>query len=281
MSSSKWEPLEFSVQDHDTVFEPLSEPRTENRKKSIFEDIVERRQDEIEPKPKPAAKKKPKEDDDPEPSVEEKSEIEESEEPEEIEPPEPTPEELAEEIIAQAKQQAKQIEREAFEKGYAGGERAGQELAKKAVEKTLAALNEAVESLRAIAQKRVKEVEDEEISLAVAVARKIIHREIQQDPYVIVDIVRSALSKSSLGEQVVVKVHPQDKDILSESHASIVQDLEEVRALNFEADETLERGEAIVECALGELDLRIERQIQEVERTFEKILNERADEAES
>ena len=281
MSSSKWEPLGYSVQNRETVFEPLSEARTESGKKASFKDIVERRQDGIESGSKPAASKKPKDDADSEPSVEEKPETEEPEEPEEIEPPEPTPEELAEEIIAKAKQQAKQIEREAFEKGYAGGERAGQEMAEKAVEKTLTALNEAVESLRTIAQKRVKDVEDEEISLAVALARKIIHREIQQDPYVIVDIVRSALSKSSLGEQVVVKVHPQDKDILSESHASIVQDMEEVRVLTFEADETLERGEAIVECALGELDLRIERQIQEVERTFEKILNERADEAES
>ena len=278
MSSSDWEPLGYSVKAHGSGFEPLSEPRTENRKIAGFEDIVKRRQERTARSPEMEAKQQGT-GGSPEPPKEEKPESEESAAPEKIEPPEPTSEELAEEIIAQAKQQAKKIEREAFEKGYANGERAGQELAEKAVEKTLSTLNETVDSLRAIARERVKNVENEEVALAIDVARKIIHREIQQDPYVIADIVRSALSKSSLGDRIVVKVHPQDKDILTESHTSIVQDLEEVRALTFEADETLERGEAIVECALGELDLRIERQLQEVERTFEKILNERPDEA--
>lgn len=183
----------------------------------------------------------------------------------------------AQRILEEAKSKAARLEKEAFEKGFALGEKAGREMAEKAMEETLRALDAAVSGWREEMNKRWHELTEEVVRLALAVARKVIKRELRQDPTVIVDSVRAALKKAALKEEVVVKVHPMDAETLRESKAMLLRELEEVNSLRIEVDERLSRGDALVECPLGELDLRLERQLKEIETTFERLLLEEKD----
>ncbi len=54
----------------------------------------------------------------------------------------------------------------------------------------------------------------------------------------------------------------------------LLRQLEEVRSIRVEADEGVERGGALVECSMGELDLRLERQFREIEQAFQRLLEE-------
>lgn len=180
----------------------------------------------------------------------------------------------AEQILEEAKARAAHIEREAFEVGFAQGERAGRQLAEQAIEDTLRALGAAHHQFEEEAKRRSHEVVQEVVRLALAVARKVLQREVRQDSRLIVDVVRSALGRAGVREEVTVRVHPLDCDTLVEARGELLQELEEVRSLRIEADESVERGGALVQCSMGELDLRLERQFREIELAFERLLEE-------
>jgi flagellar assembly protein FliH len=185
-----------------------------------------------------------------------------------------TREDQAEAVLEEARQRAVQIEREAFEKGFAQGEKAGREMAERSCETTLQALDATLSRLQDIDGGRSAQMEEEVVRLALHVARKIMQRDVQTDPQVVVDVVRAALKKCHAQEDVVVYVNPMDRDTLSEMRPALMQELRSIRHLRIEAKESIERGGALVECAIGELDVRLERQLGEVERAFEQMINQ-------
>lgn len=168
-----------------------------------------------------------------------------------------------------------EIEREAFEKGFAQGERAGREMAERSAETALRSLGQAADLLRDASGKRFEETVVEIVRLATAVARKVLQKEVSLDPAVVTRTVRAALSRGHVRGDVVVKVNPMDRDIIADLRPDILREMQEIRSLRVEGDEAVEKGGAMIECGMGELDLRLERQLQEVETAFNRMLYER------
>jgi flagellar assembly protein FliH len=187
-----------------------------------------------------------------------------------------SPSEEARRILDEARTRAEHMEREAFEQGFTQGERAGREMAERSVESTLLALGAALESWQSTMETRSEEMVSEVVRMAMAVARKILQREVTLDGGVVADVVRGALAKGGLRGEVTVRVHPMDRGALLEARPEILRQLEEVRSLRVESDETIRRGGALVECEAGELDLRLERQFEEIELAFGRMLTERS-----
>jgi flagellar assembly protein FliH len=180
----------------------------------------------------------------------------------------------AERILQEARAQADHIQREAFEKGFSQGEKAGREMAERAMEDTMRALERAVVQWDQILEDGKGAMASEVVRLAFAVARKILQREVGLDQGVVTRVVRAALSRARVREDVVVKVNPLDLETLLEARADLLRELEEVRSLRVESDDSIQRGGALVECSMGELDLRLDRQFREIEQAFERLLQE-------
>lgn len=186
----------------------------------------------------------------------------------------PDPQDEAERILREAKERADLIQREAFEKGFSQGERAGRELAERAMEETLRALQKAVARFDLILKDSNGEMAFEVVRLALGVARKILQREVSLEQGTVLQLVKGALAKARVREDVIVRVNPMDMESLMEAKGDLLRELEEVRSIRVEADETVERGGALVECSMGELDLRLERQFKEIEQAFQRLLEE-------
>ncbi len=186
----------------------------------------------------------------------------------------PNPQDEADRILREAKQRADLIQREAFEKGFSQGEKAGRELAERAMEETLGALQQAVAQLDLILRDTKGDMAFEVVRLALAVAGKILQREVSLERGTVVQIVKAALAKARVREDVIVRVNPMDLESLLEAKGELLRELEEVRSIRVEADESVERGGALVECSMGELDLRLERQFKEIEQAFQRLLEE-------
>ncbi len=184
------------------------------------------------------------------------------------------PRQEAEQILREARERADLIQREAFEKGFSQGERAGREMAERAMGESMRALEKAVAQWDLILEDRKGEIASEVVRLALAVARKILQREVSLDKALVLNVVKAALAKARVREDVIIRVNPMDMESISEAKAELLRELEEVRSIRVEADESVERGGALVECSMGELDLRLERQFREIEQAFERLLEE-------
>lgn len=162
------------------------------------------------------------------------------------------------------------IERDAFAKGFAQGERAGEAAAAARIEATLQRLAATIEEISSLRGGLMRRSEREMVRLSVAIAERVLHREVQIDREVLLAMARSAVDR--LGQQVVATVHlnPADAAVIAARRgpdaAGTVQVVE---------DANVPRGGCLVRSSAGHVNASIEAQVRELARA---LLGEHADE---
>ncbi len=115
-------------------------------------------------------------------------------------------------------------------------------------------------------------VEAEVVGLAMAIARKILHREAQVDPLLLAGVVRVGLDKVAAGTRVRLRVHPDQVKGWQEFF-TLQHDMQALPELM--GDSTLGPGHCILETELGSTDLTLETQLKEIEQGFFDLLAQR------
>ena len=167
-----------------------------------------------------------------------------------------------------------QLEKDAFDRGYIEGREEGLQEGLKAGEETAAIRIEEMTGRYAAALTEVAafkdtlraQVEEEVVRLALAVAKKIVHREIHIDPTIIHTLVRVALERVSGKSAVIVRLNPVDYKYMTDSHKDMAQ--AEGREIRFESDNSLTQGDCVIQTEAGDIDARIEEEFNEVENSF-------------
>jgi len=119
-----------------------------------------------------------------------------------------------------------------------------------------------IEELAAIKPRLRGEAESDVVRLAVAIARRVLRRELTVDPSAIEGLVKAALEQLDTREITRVRVHPDHEAALRRCLEKVVVD----RTIELAADGTLERGAVLFETARGNLDASVETQLREIER---------------
>ncbi len=161
-----------------------------------------------------------------------------------------------------------QIEKTAYESGFRQGEKAGMAIAEKKVEASLRRYSEAILEIGRLRARLFHQVEREVVKLAIEVAKKIVHREIQADREIIQTLVKVALSHVAEKSAVTVHLHPVDYAYILEHRAELAADADDGREVSLLADKAIERGGCLIQTECGDIDARIEEEFREVERSF-------------
>ncbi len=179
--------------------------------------------------------------------------------------------EEASRIVAEGQENLRQIEEEAYRHGWQEGYKEGKRIAEDEYDAKLREAASLVEKAHEARQRIVAGSEDEIVQLAVAVARKIIGRELATDPDIIVDIVKRAIQKTTDREELTVRVNPENLDSTINAHDEIARSAKGVRKLKVLADPTVTPGGCVVETSNGTVDARIERQLSEIEQALTEV----------
>jgi len=115
-------------------------------------------------------------------------------------------------------------------------------------------------------------VEAEVVKLAVGIARKILHREVQVDPLLLAGVVRVALEKMAAGTSARLRVHP---DHVYAWHDFFANQQDHGPVPELLGDATLGIGHCVLETALGTTELTLDAQLAEIERGFFDLLAQR------
>lgn len=114
------------------------------------------------------------------------------------------------------------------------------------------------------------DVEAEVIKLSLAIAARILHREVNLDPLLLTATVRVVLDKitdnSTMELRVPARELEQWKNALAMQTASRVQVV---------GDERLDLGECILETSVGKVELGVRAQLEEIEKGFFDLLQQR------
>ncbi len=121
---------------------------------------------------------------------------------------------------------------------------------------------------------RVEALEDEirsrgtelVVTLAQAVARRILQAEITADPEAILGVVRGALRALPAAGDLVVRIHPAQQAILEQQRTALQECCLERSTLRVLADPAVEPGGCLVEAPGCLVDATVTRQLEEAAR---------------
>ncbi len=157
------------------------------------------------------------------------------------------------------------IEREAYEKGFSAGEEAGRALGLKKLDPAEKILLKLIEEVNQVKAKILGETEEDILSIALAISRRIIAEEVRQNPELILKNIQRAIKKIGKTEKLIIRLHPEDLEILSQDADEIIRPQNKNIALRFEADTGLTPGDYIVEGEERMIDGRQQNQFKMLE----------------
>jgi flagellar assembly protein FliH len=155
------------------------------------------------------------------------------------------------------------LEREAFEKGRIEGERAGESAALARTDDLMRRLSATIDEIASLRVGMMRKTERELVRLAVAMAERIVRKEVQLDRELLTKMAHVAIER--LGESVVATIHlnPVDHEAIgARRDASLGQPVQIV------ADAAVEPGGCVVRSAFGVIDAGIDTQVREVARAL-------------
>jgi flagellar assembly protein FliH len=161
-------------------------------------------------------------------------------------------------------QQLAVLERDAFAKGFAQGERSGAEAAGTRGEAMLRRLAETLDELTMLRATMIQQTEAQMVELALAVARRVVHREIALDRSLLLAIARVALERLGESAQITVRLHPEEYEATAAARVAESS----ATGIVFVADARVGRGGCRVESEMGMVDAGVDAQIQEIARAL-------------
>jgi flagellar assembly protein FliH len=166
------------------------------------------------------------------------------------------------ERLAQLQQQYEQRARDAHAAGLREGEASGRQRAAAELQPVIDRLARSIEEIGGLRGRLRAEAEADLIQLSLAIARRVIRRELAIDPEALHGLVLGALEKLQGQEISRVRVHPGHAALVTESlrRNSASAKVEVV------ADPSRPVGTVIFETQRGNLDASVEAQLQEIER---------------
>ena len=152
--------------------------------------------------------------------------------------------------------------REAHAAGLREGEAAGQRRAAAELQPVIERLVRSIEEISGLRPRLRREAERDLVQLALAIARRILARELSVDPDAMRGLVLGALERLRSQEFSRVRVHPAQEPAVTACLRKTITD----RTVEVIADPACERGAVVFETERGTLDASVESQLQEIER---------------
>lgn len=156
----------------------------------------------------------------------------------------------------------------AYQRGLQEGTAAGRQQGAAQIQPALERLARTIEEIGGLKPRLRHEAEQDVVKLALAIARRILYRELATDPDALLGLVRSAVDKLDGREALRVRLHPQDAAIVQQKIESIGAS----RRIEISSDASLQRGSAIFDTAQGSLDASVDTQLREIERGFADLV---------
>lgn len=157
-----------------------------------------------------------------------------------------------------------QASQQSYAKGLREGEHAGTEKANLAMKPTLEGLAKSIAEFASLRRRIRSEAEQDLVKLALAVAKKILHRELTVDPGALAGVVKAAMANIDAKEVDSIRLNPGDAAALGDliSAAGLQANAQII------ADISLTTGAILITTSRGQLDASVSAQLNEIERGF-------------
>jgi flagellar assembly protein FliH len=183
-----------------------------------------------------------------------------------------TPVARAEEVLREAQVAAKRIAAQAEAEGHERGYALGLEEGSAAVATARQALEDSVGGVLELRAQFLEQAEARAVELALLLAEKIVGAALGVQPELVLEVVRGALRRAVERDHLVIEVHPGDLEIVRAEVGEVAARLGGVGQLEVVAEQRVAPGGCVVRTAEGEIDARIETQLERAEELLREAL---------
>ncbi|MGR5296319.1 flagellar assembly protein FliH [Vibrio mediterranei] len=151
---------------------------------------------------------------------------------------------------------------EGLELGKAEGVAAGEEYIKQQVEVFMNMANQFAQPLELMNN----QVEKQLVDMVLALAKEVVHVEVQTNPQVILDTVKQSVDALPIvGHAITLKLHPADVDIIRAAYGDEELD---IRNWTLVIEPSLNRGDVFIEAGESSVSYKLEERVKSVLQSF-------------
>ncbi len=180
----------------------------------------------------------------------------------------------ARDILQEALAERDRIREEARRAGFEAGLSQGREAGAKAERERVAAetkgladlLRQAAAAVEGRRAELVAEAERDLVRLAIAIAEKIVRREVEAGTPVAPEVVRRAIELMARRHEVRILLHPADVAVVEAVLPELRRQFADLGKVSIEASDGVSRGGCRVASREGAVDADLRTQLEEIER---------------
>lgn len=177
-------------------------------------------------------------------------------------------ERMMQERLLEVERRAQHVEKDAYEKGYAQGEKDGLEYGRRSMEVIADNLNRVLNGIEQAASKTFEDYRAWFIETCLAVSRRVVRRELETSLEPLKATIRALLEEAEEGHSSVLHLNPRDLDLLGKT-ATLAKWLKDSPAsITLRPDPGLERGGCRLENDVQLLDASIETRFALLEKAL-------------
>lgn len=165
-------------------------------------------------------------------------------------------------------QELETIQQQAYEEGFALGQKEGFEKTKYEVDKNIASLKSIIELMSEPLKDLDEDIVNQLAQLSMAVAKQVIRRELHTEQGEIVGIVREAMNALPAStRKIVLNIHPDDSELIRNAFSLGEDESEELRWKIIE-DPMISRGGCKISSENSTIDATVESRLNRVINTL-------------
>ncbi len=177
-------------------------------------------------------------------------------------------------IVETAKSKAAAIESDAYEKGFAQGEKDGLEMGTKKNEKDLENIHGILKDLIDEKINIVKKYEEEILQLIDLVARKVVETTVSINSGAVKETILKALMLAIDRSEITVRISPDDFDYVKEIKPDFFEKIDGLKSITITSDASVSHGGCYVETTFGDIDARLEKQLDKISESIRNVFKE-------
>ncbi|MBW1718876.1 MAG: hypothetical protein JRJ43_04830 [Deltaproteobacteria bacterium] len=160
------------------------------------------------------------------------------------------------------------IKKEVYDKAFSEGVREGRNQEKKKSSMAIESVTKLIKDLKILKDEFFENSEKEIIDLIFLIAKKVIHREVSTSREIIVSVLRDTVKNMSDREGVKIRLNPEDYHYIMEIGSDFLSKFCDIKNTLIEEDEEIRQGGAVIETHSGEIDARLDHQLDKVKETL-------------
>lgn len=172
--------------------------------------------------------------------------------------------EAEDKVLKKAREKALFIEKEAYEKGFAQGEKDGLELGRKRIDTLVRQITNLLEDLQNQREVLYQSCEREMLQLVLSISKKVLRHELRLNDEVVLSTLKEASKYVMDQQKIVLRLNPADVQLLESRFEQCPPIGKGARAVTMIRDTSLTRGGCVIETSFGDIDGTIETQMDQI-----------------